>query len=94
MFSSLVRRFAPAGIVILFLILGLPRELSSAPAAGNTSPAWNGLAPLPPMGYNNWSRLTTVGWRRTAPPTECWLAIRRNFLTAWRGWETRFADSV
>jgi hypothetical protein len=29
MFSSLVRRFAPAGIVILFLMLGLPRELSS-----------------------------------------------------------------
>jgi hypothetical protein len=34
MFSSLVRRLAPAGIVILFLMLGLPRELSSAASGG------------------------------------------------------------
>jgi Alpha-galactosidase len=35
--------------------LGTPAVLSAAPVAGDTSPAWNGLALTPPMGYNNWS---------------------------------------
>lgn len=55
MFISRVRTFVLASAVALCLSLGMPATLSAAPVAGNTSPAWNGLAPTPPMGYNNWS---------------------------------------
>jgi hypothetical protein len=54
MFISYIRTFVLAGVVLLFLALGTP-ALFAAPAAGDTSPAWNGLALTPPMGYNNWS---------------------------------------
>jgi alpha-galactosidase len=55
MFVSTVRTCLLAGGVALCLALGVPCALSAVPVAGNTAPAWEGLALTPPMGYNNWS---------------------------------------
>jgi hypothetical protein len=55
MLISHVRTFALTGVVALCLTLGMPATLSAAPVAGDATPAWNGLALTPPMGYNNWS---------------------------------------
>jgi alpha-galactosidase len=52
---SRVRTFALFAGVALCLALGVPRAILAAPVAGNPTPAWNGLALTPPMGYNNWS---------------------------------------
>jgi alpha-galactosidase len=55
MVISRVRMFVLVCGAALCLTLGTPAAWSAVPAAGNTGPAWNGLAPTPPMGYNNWS---------------------------------------
>jgi hypothetical protein len=52
---SRIRTFAVLGCVVLCLAFGVPGTLFAAPVAGNSGPAWNGLALTPPMGYNNWS---------------------------------------
>jgi alpha-galactosidase len=50
--SLLIALFAA---IALCFALGSPRAILAAPVQGNPAPAWNGLAPTPPMGYNNWS---------------------------------------
>ncbi|MDW5266939.1 MULTISPECIES: glycoside hydrolase family 27 protein [Acidobacteriaceae] len=50
-----VRKFILIGGFAICLALGTSGTGNAAPVAGNTTPAWNGLAPTPPMGYNNWS---------------------------------------
>lgn len=55
MFIAHVQKFIRIGGVALCLALGVSGVAMAAPVAGNTAPAWNGLAPTPPMGYNNWS---------------------------------------
>ena len=40
---------------VLCLALWTARANASGPVAGNSEPAWAGLAMTPPMGYNNWS---------------------------------------
>ncbi len=50
-----IRRFALAAGFALCTVLCGPTATAATPVAGNTAPAWNGLALTPPMGYNNWS---------------------------------------
>jgi alpha-galactosidase len=55
MLISRARKFVLLAGAALCVVLAAPRDLTAAPTPGNTAPAWNGLAPTPPMGYNNWS---------------------------------------
>lgn len=50
-----IRRFLFNGAAVLCTVFAASGAISAAPIAGNTAPAWNGLALTPPMGYNNWS---------------------------------------
>lgn len=49
------RKLILIGGLVLCFALGMQGNGSASPVAGNTAPAWNGLALTPPMGYNNWS---------------------------------------
>lgn len=55
MLISRVRRLVMVSGVALCLMLGVQQAVSAVPVAGDTAPAWDGLALTPPMGYNNWS---------------------------------------
>ena len=52
---SFARTLLLASGIAFCLVLGVPRAMAATPVAGNSAPAWNGLALTPPMGYNNWS---------------------------------------
>ena len=55
MLRSHMRNLVMVGGLALCLMLGADTLRAAVPLAGNTAPAWNGLALTPPMGYNNWS---------------------------------------
>lgn len=52
---SSIRSLVLVVSVAACIALGLPTASLATPMPGNSKPAWNGLAPTPPMGYNNWS---------------------------------------
>jgi alpha-galactosidase len=52
---SRISQFGMVVIVALYVVLGNTRTIEAASVPGNSTPAWNGLALTPPMGYNNWS---------------------------------------